>query len=302
MPEGVDVSGIPQLPVVNLSQDQEIVPTLQEPNNPELRENEGLRMDFRIDNKHLISHSLASMDESRFSSQEHKEDILALQNSAWKESEQCYNFIVGRLTPAQFFASGGTLEEVTGFLTRIEQTSEFGKVRQQTEVYLASIKAEWERNYAQTAQAVQEMVGVDLNKQVTVNVTHPSLKNGQYLGNNVIAWGHTPEWDNYATVYLWHEVLHSYLGYTDLSHALIQLVTDNELRVRLNEGESYPPFVGHKDLFPLMDKILPYWRTYLSEIPVEGRRDLEGFEKKLQTMSEFQNESQGQTPATPVIE
>lgn len=302
MSEAVDASGVPQLPVVKPSQEQDLVPILQNPNNPELKEHEGLRMDFRIDNRHLICHTLASTDESRFSSKEHKEDIVAFLNSAWEESERCYNFIAGRATPERFFASGGTLEEAMEFLTKIEKSSEFEKIRQQTEVYLAKVKAEWERNYPQTSQAIQEMTGVDLNKQITVNITHPGLKNGQYLGNDTIAWGHTPEWGNYDTVYLWHEALHSYLGYTDLSHALIQLVTDNELRVRLNKGEAYPPFVGHKDLFPLMDKILPFWHLYLAETPVEGRKNLLRFEKKLQTMPEFQNESQEQTPVTQVIE
>ncbi|MBI2019365.1 hypothetical protein HYS95_01690 [Candidatus Daviesbacteria bacterium] len=130
----------------------------------------------------------------------------------------------------------------------------------------------------------------------------PQFKKWAVSGDNDIAWGHAPEWNNYATVYLWHEALHSYLDYTDLSHALIQFVTDNELRVRLNKGDTYPPFVGHKDLFPLMNKLLPNWQSYLAETPMDGKRDLLSFGKKLQTMSEFQNESQEQTPATPVIE
>ncbi|EKD84646.1 MAG: hypothetical protein ACD_38C00182G0001 [uncultured bacterium] len=289
MSEAGEGLGVPQPPVAKL-------------NNTERKESEGLRMDFRIDNRHLIKHTIACMDDNRFSSQEHREDLVVFQDSARALSKRCYDFIAGRASLKQFTASGGTLEEVTGFLTNIEQGSEFGKIRQQTEIYIASLKAEWERNYPQTSQVVQEMAGVDLNKQVTIWVTHPSLKNGQYLGNNDIAWGHSPEWDNYATVYLWHEVLHSYLDYTDLSHALIQLIADNELRVRLNEGETYPPFVGHKNLFPLMDKLLPYWHSYLAEVPVEGKKDLLGFEKVLRTIPEFQNESQGQTPATPVIE
>jgi len=95
-----------------------------------------------------------------------------------------------------------------------------------------------------------------------VYITHPSLKNGQYLGENKITLGHNEDWPNYFTIYLWHEILHSYLGKTDLEHALIQFITDEELRIKLNGGE-YPPFVGHKNLFPLMERILPFWRKYL---------------------------------------
>ncbi len=81
---------------------------------------------------------------------------------------------------------------------------------------------------------------------------------------NVIGWGHHEEWPNYTTVYLWHEILHSYLGYSELEHTLIQLVTDNELRVQLNGG-SYPPFVGHENLNPLTEKLFPYWKKYLQK-------------------------------------
>lgn len=276
--------------------------TPREPDAQEIKEREGLQMNFRINNYHLISHTLASMDESRFSSSEHKEDIVAFQNYAWGESERYYDFIAGRVRPEQFFATGGTLKEIGGFLSKIEQSNEFGKIRQQTEVYLAKVKAEWKKNYPQTSQAIQEITGLDLNKDITVNVTHPSLRNGAYLGNNIIGWGHTPEWNNYNTVYLWHEVLHSYLDYTDLSHTLIQLITDNELRIRLNQRESYPPFVGHDNLFPLMARALPLWQSYLGEAPVEGKRDILRFEEKLKVMPEFQEKLGDRNLTTKIID
>ncbi len=274
------------------------------PSNPEAREQEGLRVNFVINNRHLIAHTVSSMDQSRFSSQEHREDIVAFQNFAWGASERCYDFIAGRLPPEQFFASGGTFEEVNAFLLQMEQSSEFGKIRKQTEEYFEFVRTQWERNYPQTSQAIQELTGLDLNKQVTVNVTHPSLRNGQYMGNDTIAWGHHEEWDNYSTVYLWHEILHSYLNYTDLSHAFIQLVTDNELRVRLNEGETYPPFVGHENLIPLMDKLLPYWRVYLAETPEGRKRDLLAFEERLRVMPDFREkpEEPKERPETKIIE
>lgn len=59
-------------------------------------------------------------------------------------------------------------------------------------------------------------------------------------------WGGLEMWPNYTTIYVWHEIFHSILPgqglkTTDLDHALIQLITDNELNARLN-GFSYPPF------------------------------------------------------------
>ena len=79
----------------------------------------------------------------------------------------------------------------------------------------------------------------------------------------MIAWGHNEDWPNYATVYLWHEILHSYLGYSEKEHALIELIADEELRIQLNGGK-YPPFVvGHKNLEKMKKKLLPQWRKYL---------------------------------------
>jgi|GEM_PF-1700321 len=45
-------------------------------------------------------------------------------------------------------------------------------------------------------------------------------------------------------------------------HAVIQLIADNELRIRLNGGH-YPPFEGHTYLKRLMELIVPHWRKYL---------------------------------------
>jgi len=74
--------------------------------------------------------------------------------------------------------------------------------------------------------------------------------------------GHHEDWPNYATVYLWHEILHSYIGYSEKEHAVIELITDEELRIRLN-GSKYPPFAGHKYLAKIKQKILPRWKKYL---------------------------------------
>jgi len=102
------------------------------------------------------------------------------------------------------------------------------------------------------------------------------LKNGCYLGKNKIAWGHNEDWPNYYVVYLWHEILHSYFSNSEIEHALISFATDEELRIRLNGGK-YPPFVTHKELFPLMKKILPFWREYINS----KKKNLLDFKNKL---------------------
>ncbi|MBF0548761.1 MAG: hypothetical protein HQM08_30340 [Candidatus Riflebacteria bacterium] len=75
-------------------------------------------------------------------------------------------------------------------------------------------------------------------------------------------------------MYLWHEILHSYITGSRatefLNHALVKLITDNELREKLNNlSQAYPPFEGHSYLIPLETRILPYWNDYLKN-PKKG--------------------------------
>lgn len=279
------------------------------PSDPEVREQKGLRVNFVINNKNLIMYTLWRMSGGWFPAGANKEDLVAFQSFARDVSPRDYDFIVGRLPQKKFRASGGTPKGVDSFLSQIEQSSEFGKldkIRKQTEEYLEVVKAQWQRNYPITSQAIQELTGLDLNKQVTVNVIHPSLNTGRNMGNDTIIWGHHEEWNNYSTVYLWHEILHSYFDSTELSHALIHLVADNELRVRLNEGEPYPlfgshAFERHENLVPLMYELLPHWQTYLAEAPEGGKRDILAFEEKLRAMPVFKKQPEKQ-PETKIIE
>jgi hypothetical protein len=240
-----------------------------------------LQLHFTIDNHYLIAHTLASRD--RFSSNKYREDIVAFQNYAWGLSQSSYQALAGRLSLALFFATS-SIEALAAYLTQLEQSPAFATIHQQTQDFVTVVQAQWERNYAVSSGAIQELTGFDLHQTFVVRLTHPSLCNGRYLGDNVFTWGHREEWPNYATVYLWHEILHAYFPFDDLSHALIQLLTDNELRAILNTGTSYPPLVGHQALFPLMENCLPYWRDYLIKTRQAGKGDILAFQAQLRTL------------------
>ena len=117
-------------------------------------------------------------------------------------------------------------------------------------------------------------------------ITHPKLKNGFAMPRyNTIGWGHSEDWKNYSTVYLCHEIMHLLTKNTKTMHALIQLMTDNELRIRLNKKGRYftykkitqatkmPPYF--KELWQLEKKIYPYWKEYLKDKKGRNIIDLE---------------------------
>lgn len=223
-----------------------------------------MKLKFVVNENYLITHTLSSMNCDRFLTVKHKKDIVAFQNYAWKKSKKLYNFITGRLLPDDVTDKNIKLlsRELPSFLATLKKNRSYKKILSQTENYLSFCKNQWNKNYEVSNKIIRELTGLNFNKTFTVYITHPSLRNGHYLGDNKIAWGHNEDWKNYATVYLWHEVLHSYFTYSDLDHVIIQLITDEELRTQLNGGK-YPPFVGHKNLTSLTKKVVPYWDKYL---------------------------------------
>lgn len=229
-----------------------------------MRKDKGIKLNFRIDDDYLIVHTLLNMSKDRFSSVKYKSDIVDFQNYAWKKSKTCYNLLVGRLSVKEVVNSElhKISKQLPSFLRELKTSKQYKKLRRQTEECLKFCKNQWSKNYAVASKTVSDLTGLKLNKKFDIYITHPSLKNGSYRGSAMIEWGHHEDWPNYATVYLWHEVLHSYLGRSDKEHAVIELITDEELRVRLNGGE-YPSFVGHKHLGKIKQKLLPRWRKYL---------------------------------------
>jgi len=158
--------------------------------------------------------------------------------------------------PARF-----TLDPREVFREQLEDPL-FAPVLAETERSRALVEAEWKANYARTSAWMRELTGLPLDGTYTVYLTHPSQNQGHYLGDNRIAWAWCNNGAYNNTIYLWHELLHGVLPMSERGHAVIELLTDNELRVRLNGG-TYPPWVGHEELHALRDEMLPAWREHL---------------------------------------
>lgn len=245
-----------------------------------------MEVNFKINEEYLISHVLYSTSMDRFSSQEHRETIVSLQNKAWEISQNSYNFLVGRFFPEAILDFN--LENIIeifrnsfDLLRVLKESLEYKTLLQHVNDYRERIMEQWKLKYDKTIKIMHEMTGISFeNDKFVVYLTLPSLKNGRYLGNKRIAWGHSEDFNNYSIIYLWHEIMHDKLYSDDIGHSIIQLATDNELRIRLNGGQ-YPEFIGHAELFPTMTKILPYWREYLKS----ENKNILNFEKLMREKS-----------------
>lgn len=175
---------------------------------------------------------------------------------------ESYNLLRGTLVPGVGIQK--VSRELPRYLASLKRSTAFKKLHRQVDGYRIFCETQWRENYGQSSRIIKELTGIVLRRKSIVYLTHPSLRNGRNFGKGVIAWGHHEEWPNYTTTYLWHEILHSYFPSNEKTHALIQLIADNELRARLN-GTQYPPFKGHRDLFPLMKRMLLQWRRYLKK-------------------------------------
>lgn len=205
--------------------------------------------------------------------------ITNLKNAAWQISQKWYEcWSVRWEGPFNSFAwanlrngSKGLIE----FLDKVRETREFREVLNETTLRKEFCQKQWENNLFNSKQIIQEMTGLNVAGTYTVYVGYPGLAGGSNFGDNEIHWGGHEDWLNYTTVYIWHEILHSQIPGSQvpkagLDHALIQLISDNELRERLNNlSDTYPPFEGHDGLISLETKILPYWKDYLKN-PQKG--------------------------------
>ncbi len=237
-----------------------------------------MKLKFDINENYLIAHTLSNTELNRFSSQKYEKVIRAFQKYAWKKSNRYYNLLVGKSTPEDLTDKSikSFSKELPTYLKTIQESIHYQKLWAQTQRYLQFCENQWNTNYRDSIKTIEELTGFQPRKIMTVYITHPSLKNGIYLGNNKIAWGHNEDWPNYTTVYLWHEIMHSYFDTNKLDHVVISFVTDEELRVRLNGGE-YPPFVTHEYLHSLMKKSLSQWKKYLKS----KSKDIFEFKKQI---------------------
>ena len=255
-----------------------------------------MKIEFKINKYYLVSHTIASKIKP-FSAWEKLEDklwgkyknepayyFLNTKHINWTIEQIRWEFLNKRIEKT-FQETSFRLEKI---YKDIFKTKEFKKLYKETEEYLKFVKNEWDKNQKEVLNFISKISGIKIsNKKVTVFITHPKLHNGRALtGKNIILWGHPEDWENYNTVYLCHELMHLLTWNCQknpfLMHTIVELLTDNELRIKLNGSGKYFKEngfeIGHHELRKLSKKLLPYWKKYLKE---KTHKNIFEFEKFL---------------------
>lgn len=237
-----------------------------------------MELKFNINKYYLLAHAFKS-NTPPF------DGWVNLPNNLWKVSNNAYWFLFNPSMHGRVFAEIDNNNAEDFFINLKDnfkkifsaafKSKEFVRLFKETEKYLKFLEGEWENKKEIIIAITEKILGEKLpNIKINVLVTHPNLYNGIVLPeSNTICWGHKEDWENYSVVYLMHESLHLILDKklerSNLTHAIIELISDNELRVRLNKKGKYfkeqKENVGHLFLRELEETMLPFWKKYLKD-------------------------------------
>jgi hypothetical protein len=161
-----------------------------------------------------------------------------------------------------------TNTDLLSMFSEFEKDAEFARLLSKTEDYKSWLESEWQSKKQTIHKYLQDILKIEIPDTVAiVFVVEPQIGGGAYLGDNTIYWGHAEDWQNYSLVYLVHEYLHTFIPVGDVEHSVIELATDNELRIRLNGKGGYfdanGEKVGHNNLQAFERSLLPRWKQYL---------------------------------------
>jgi len=159
------------------------------------------------------------------------------------------------------------LQKLLKDIASIERDPLSVRILQEADAFRLTVQNQWAKNRKQIEYELERMLRIPIPQDyVKVFTTHAEIPVGHALpGLHVICWGHKEEFKNYHSVFLAHELLHFVLppDQLEVDHALIELVADDELRLRLNGSRRYFQFQGHERLRPLKKRLMPHWQRYL---------------------------------------
>ena len=250
-----------------------------------------VNLKFEVNDKFLASYLVAKAGTVKYATKDEKQLILNFKDKAWDISQNTYNLISGPLYIPLINIKDNDIKNIgnniNDYLNDLIRLDEFKVLREETLASVNLCKNNWNKNYETMEKYITE-IGINISGEFTIWLVHPTVAAGMYMRNNNICWSHQTYWPNYNTVYLWHEILHSFFGRTDYEHTLIELITDDHMRYLLN-GTKYPPFEGHDRLADFKKEALPIWKKYLESEDKNIKSLVAEFKSAYEVFSEKQN-------------
>jgi hypothetical protein len=241
-----------------------------------------MKLQFKIDPDYIFLHAInQSQPNVPF------KEWIDFTNDIWEKSKEIFYFLGGYAEYRLYSIKIKNIEKIAKkaeeTFDQIRKTKEFQRLIAETVKYRQFIEKQWRQNEKKSLKTIKELSGLILPREtIKVYITHPELKNGMTIDNQTIVWGHSEDWKNYSTVYLCHELMHILTNHDGSNevHAVIELMTDNELRIRLNGRGEYFECPGHPNLKKLEKLILPSWKNYLKKKDKNIFRFIESVRKK----------------------
>jgi hypothetical protein len=235
---------------------------------------------FQIDKNYLIAYAFRHRDKDLRISEILPSSIENFRNALKIQDPEMLNllsklWVDSLLNPA--FDTTNVIPKITEFLKEIALLPEFQAIYKETEDSLVLIQKEWESNFQKSFEMIKDMTNINFeNDNYQIFVTHPAIRNFRYVGNNKIACSYQGDYPNFNTISLWHHILLSKIFGPTINQSILDLMCENELRIRLNGGE-YPPLFGNEPMRKLTEMLLPDWKEYLKR----DKRDLEAFVEEM---------------------
>ena len=196
------------------------------------------------------------------------------QNMLWAYDKDSYNFFT---TGFQYVYQKTNIicKKVKKFIKYAIKHEIYIKALQETKVYKTFAKKEWNTNKNKINQILFDITGQYYDKQMICYIGHPKIPDGcSFMKNKFKFGGYMKEcWKNYNIVYFIHETFHTIIDYDFMedkkviskliTHSIIELLTDNELRIRLNNEGDYFDVEGHKYLININKKLYPTWIQFV---------------------------------------
>ena len=162
--------------------------------------NTKFNLQFKVNPLYVFLHAInMNQDEEPF------KGWTKFTNAIWEKNPEIFYFLAGAAEHVLYAKNTADYKRLFAknlkVLSKIQKAKEFKKLVKETEQYKLFLEKQWVKNKDKALSILQELSGLPLpNYTVTINLSHPALRNGMAVDNNNIAWGHKEEYQNYSTV------------------------------------------------------------------------------------------------------